>query len=270
VAALNIAVGDMAGASSTSAPIILNTPNAIDLNLTVTESDLPSVKIGQSGIATFDALSGSVFPIVIDAVGTNPTTTQGVVTYQVRARFVAGAASAAAGAAGQGAFRGRTFGAAGTPEAGATSPAGGLQGARATAAAEGTPVPGATPSAAGTPQATATAAPKPEPGMNATVIITVEQAQNVLEVPDRAIQTQGGNSTVEVRKDDGSTETVVVQTGLTDGTNTEIKTGLEEGQTVILPTLTGVTTSAQATTTTSTGGGGFFFGGAGEGRPPGD
>ena len=101
--------------------------------------------------------------------------------------------------------------------------------------------------------------------MNATVIITVQQAQNVLVVPDRAIQTQGGNSVVQVQKDDGSSDTVVVQTGLTNGTNTEIKSGLEEGQTVILPTRTGTTVSAQATTTTRTGpqGGGIFFEGGG-------
>jgi multidrug efflux pump subunit AcrA (membrane-fusion protein) len=101
--------------------------------------------------------------------------------------------------------------------------------------------------------------------MNATVIITVQEAQNVLVVPDRAIQTQGGNSVVEVRKDDGSTETVAVQTGLSDGTNTEITSGLTEGQTVILPSRTTTTVSGQATTTTRTGtqGGGFFFEGGG-------
>jgi HlyD family secretion protein len=106
--------------------------------------------------------------------------------------------------------------------------------------------------------------------MNATVIITVQQAQNVLVVPDRAIQTQGTSSVVEVQKDDGSTETVVVQTGLSNGTNTEITAGLEEGQTVILPGRATTTTSAQATSVTGTQGGGFFqFGGPEGGGPPG-
>ncbi len=95
VALLNINVGDTAGSSSsstTSAPIILNTPNAVVLNLSIGESDLPNVKAGQSGTASFDAITGTVFPIVIDSVGTNPTTTQGVVTYQARARIVTGQA----------------------------------------------------------------------------------------------------------------------------------------------------------------------------------
>jgi HlyD family secretion protein len=283
VAALNIAVGDIVGASSTTAPIILNTPNAVRLNLTVTESDLPSIKVGQSGIATFDALQGSAFPIVIDAVGTNPTTTQGVVTYQVRAHFVTGAEGGTAGAAPQAAPGGprSIFGGApgasatppaGVPAAGATPPAGGrAPGARATAAA-GTPVPAATPPAgASTPQAGAVSEARPLPGMNATVTIIVDQRQNVLVVPDRAIQTQGGNSVVEVRKDDGSTEMVVVQTGLSNGTNTEITAGLEEGQTVILPGRATTTASAQTTAVPGFQGGPIIqFGGpeGGGGAPP--
>jgi multidrug efflux pump subunit AcrA (membrane-fusion protein) len=260
VAALNIAVGDMAGASSTTAPIILNTPNAVHLNLTVTESDLPSVKVGESGIATFDALSGSVFPIVIDAVGTNPTTTQGVVTYQAQAHFVSGAAVGATGASSL------------STTGGSQSSLGGAAGSSATPKA-GTPVAGATSSTgAGTAQGTTAGETSPLPGMNATVTIIVEQAQNVLTVPDRAIQTQGGNSVVEVRKDDGSTEMVVVQTGLSDGTNTEITAGLEEGQTVILPSRTTTSTTAQATSVAGTQQGGLQFGSApfegGAGGPP--
>jgi multidrug efflux pump subunit AcrA (membrane-fusion protein) len=293
VAALNVEVGEVVGGASTTAPIVLNTPNAVRLNLTITESDLPNVKAGQSGTAVFDALEGSEFPIVIDSVGVSPTTTQGVVTYQVRARFVTGTTAATTGAATSGAFAGRAFAVGGTPVAGATPPAGvpganamppvgtpvagatppagaGAPGANAMPPA-GTPVAGATPAAGvSTPQATATSEAKPLPGMNATVTITVEQAQNVLVVPDRAIQTEGRNSVVEVQKDDGSTETVVVQTGLSDGTNTEVMAGLEEGQTVILPSRAVTTTSAQATPSTGTQGGGFSFPGGGDFRPPGD
>jgi multidrug efflux pump subunit AcrA (membrane-fusion protein) len=105
--------------------------------------------------------------------------------------------------------------------------------------------------------------------MNATVIITVQQAQNVLVVPDRAIQTQGTNSVVEVRKDDGSTETVVVQTGLSNGTNTEIMAGLEEGQTVIIPGRATTTTSIQTTAVAGFQQGGFPAGAFPIGGPEG-
>ena len=92
VAALNNQVGDLAGSgtSSTTAAIVLNTPDQVILNLTISETDYGSVKVGQTGTAVFSAIAGRTFPIVIDAVGTNPTTTQGVVNYVARAHFVAG------------------------------------------------------------------------------------------------------------------------------------------------------------------------------------
>ncbi len=95
VAELNVTVGDTVGAggsSSATVAIVLNTPNAIILNVSISESDMPNVKAGLSGTASFDAITGTVFPIVIDSVGTNATTTQGVVTYQARAHIVTGQA----------------------------------------------------------------------------------------------------------------------------------------------------------------------------------
>ena len=265
VAALNINVGDTAGtsSSSTSAPIILNTPNAVVLNLSIGESDLPNVKAGQSGIATFDAISGVTFPIIIDSVGTNPTTTQGVVTYQARAHIVAGQGAGQAA----GGFTGRTR----NPSAGQTPQA---QGTPSAANATATPSAGQAP-AQGQPQATpnatavATAAAKPVPGMNATVTIIIDQRQDVLTIPTAAIQRDGRDSVVDIQNDDGSTQRQVVETGLSDGTNTEITNGLQEGQTVIIPGVTAASsTSSQATPAA---GGIRFFGGPGEGGgPPGD
>ena len=247
VAALNISVGDTAGtssSSSTAAAIVLNTPNAVILNVTISESDLPNVKAGQSGTASFDAITGTVFPIIIDSVGSNPTTTQGVVTYQARAHIVAGqSAGAAAG-------RSRIPSAGQTPQA------------------QGTPntAPNAAPTAA--------AVAQPVPGMNATVAITTAQSQNVLVVLTAAIQRSGAGSVVTVQNDDGSTEKATVQTGLSDGTNTEITDGLQEGQTVVIAGATTTSSrssqSASATTVPVTGG---FPGGGGPpsgGFPGGD
>jgi len=213
VAELNVSVGDTVGAggsSSATVAIVLNTPNAIILNVSISESDMPNVKAGLSGTASFDAITGTVFPIVIDSVGTNATTTQGVVTYQARAHIVAGQSAGAA---------------TGRP---ANLPAG-----QATPQAE----------AQATPAAIATAVATPVPGMNATVTIIIDQRQNVLTVSSTAIQSEGRESVVEIQNEDGSTTRQVVETGLTDGTNTEITSGLEEGQTVIIPTLTASTST---------------------------
>jgi len=131
--------------------------------------------------------------------------------------------------------------------------------------ATATPTSGATPSAEDTePSDTADTSATPLPGMNASVTIILDSAQNVLVVPESAIQTEGRDSVVEVQKDDGTTEKVVVQTGLSDGSNIEITEGLEEGQTVIVPTR--AASSTTQTTQTDFPQGGFII--SGEGGPP--
>jgi multidrug efflux pump subunit AcrA (membrane-fusion protein) len=243
VAAVNIAVGETAGSgtsssssttSSSSAAIVLNTPNALVLNLSIGESDQPSVKAGQSGTATFDALSGQIFPIVIDSVGTNATTTQGVVTYQAKARVVSRDTARAAATA-------------------------------RSATTSAVPAPAAVQARA---SSDTTTAAQPVPGMNATVMIIIDQAQDVLTVPTTAVQTEGRGKYVTVQKDDGSTEKVTVETGLSDDSNTEITSGLEEGQTVIIPSST--STSSSSSQNTSQQGNQFFGGGPPGGFPGGD
>lgn len=72
-------------------------------------------------------------------------------------------------------------------------------------------------------------------GMNASVEVIIEQAENVLVVPLSAIQDDGNYSYVYT-KYDKSTDTlsgkVQVETGLSDDTNVEITAGLAEGDIV--------------------------------------
>lgn len=303
VAELNIAVGDQVSAGGEAA-IVLNTPGAVYLNLSITESDTTSLEVGQSGTATFDALEGQAFPITIESIGTNPTTTQGVVTYQARAKVMTAPLASGTGALLPGSRAGILTAAAEIlgmteEELSAALESGQamaeiaeahgmsaddfqaalMQRARGAAAPEtaATPTPGAAPAATATPSATpaagdgglpsaAATSAKPLPGMNASVTIVLESVQNVLVVPESAVQTEGRNSVVEVLKDDGSKERVIVQTGLSDGSNIEITEGLEEGQTVIIPARAAI--SAQATQTAGFGGPTFrFF--EGEGGSPG-
>lgn len=243
VAALNVEVGEEVGAgggTGSEAAIILNTPDAFRLDLTITESDMPDIEAGQVGFASFDAIEGGMFPFVIDSIGTNPTTTQGVVTYEARASVQTEQDPDAMRELLGGALGGRASSQAGAADEGAI-PADG----------------------AGRPGGIADTSATPLPGMNASLTIIVDQAQDVLMVPASAIQSEGFESVVEVLGDDGSTEKVVVQTGLTDGTNTEITEGLEEGQTVIVPS--GTATSQQATTGTEFPQDGFRPGGFGPG-----
>lgn len=90
-------------------------------------------------------------------------------------------------------------------------------------------------------------------GQSANITITTGTAENVLRLTSGAITTRGGQKTVQVKN--GTTVTTVsVTTGLTGNGTTEIRTGLSEGQTVVIPA------------TTSNGSTGSLIGGGG---PPG-
>lgn len=129
--------------------------------------------------------------------------------------------------------------------------------------------------------------PRVKPGMTVNAAIITGTAPDAITVPASAIKTQGTTSYVLVVKnpptgaaDSGTavdlsqTPTrVTVTTGLTDDTNTQITSGLSEGDVIVSRT---VTTSTQTTSTSSSapslfgssatrGGGAGGFGGAGGG-----
>lgn len=93
-------------------------------------------------------------------------------------------------------------------------------------------------------------APRPSPGMNARGQIITDSKPNVLAVPPRAIRRSGNDQVVDVRRN-GGVEEQVVTTGATDNQQVEIVTGLNEGDVVVVASLTsakpGSTPKAQAT-----------------------
>ena len=70
--------------------------------------------------------------------------------------------------------------------------------------------------------------------MGATVNIATLEKKNILLVPSRAIKNAGSQKIVVVRDADGSTRNVVVETGVTDGNQTEIISGVAEGTQLVL------------------------------------
>jgi multidrug efflux pump subunit AcrA (membrane-fusion protein) len=288
VGAATLNVGDPATADSAT----ITNPDLMRVDLTVSESDLPGLKKGQYGIATFDALPGNTYLVKITSVATTPTVTQGVVTYPVQAQILRTAdlqqdatelesvATALLSLSGGGTARGTFTGtngasASGTPGAGAANRAGRQAAADATPFAGRTPGAQADPSASRTPGANGFggaggaggvgflaalgSAPLPAQGMSATVIMLTSVKSNVLLLPTGAIKRSGRQSYVVLKKDDGTTENVNITIGGTDPTNTEIASGLTEGQKVISGAAP--TTAATRTTTPTTGQG--IRGGAG-------
>ncbi len=97
------------------------------------------------------------------------------------------------------------------------------------------------------------------PGQSASITITTAQASDALYVPNAAITTAGTRSIVTVVGTDGKETITPVATGIVGTTDTQITSGLTEGQKVLL------TLATANNGTTGRGFGGLGFGGGGGG-----
>lgn len=73
----------------------------------------------------------------------------------------------------------------------------------------------------------------PRSGMAANVDITARRKDNVLLLPNRAFESVGGRQYVAVQEG-GTTRKIEVETGLSNTTDTEVVSGLREGELVVL------------------------------------
>jgi HlyD family secretion protein len=93
-------------------------------------------------------------------------------------------------------------------------------------------------------------------GLNITVSVIVDEASNVLLVPNQAITYQGMRAYVQVLKTGDNEEQIIeersIQTGINDWQYTEVSDGLIEGEEVVIPE----TTSTDTSTTSQQGMGG--------------
>src|SRR3989442_342844 len=76
--------------------------------------------------------------------------------------------------------------------------------------------------------------PQVRAGMSGTANVVIASKQGVLTVPNLAIRSQGGRRFVQVLKD-GEVSDADVTFGIANDTVTEVSSGLEEGQVVVLP-----------------------------------
>jgi hypothetical protein len=102
-------------------------------------------------------------------------------------------------------------------------------------------------------------------GLSVVVSIVIQEANDVLLVPNRAITYQAGEAHVQVVAADGTTEDRTIQTGISDYQNTEVTNGLTEGEKVIVPQSATTTTSATQDQGQQ---GGMMIPGMGGGAPP--
>ncbi len=70
-------------------------------------------------------------------------------------------------------------------------------------------------------------------GMTATVDMVTAKRDNVLLIPNSAILPKGTGRVVQVYNPDGTTKEIDITIGLSDGVQTEVLTGLTEGQEIV-------------------------------------
>ena len=88
VTTLNVQNGDTLGSSgggasgaSSSTPIIITDTNSLEAIISLAETDVPNVKVGQKAVITFNALPNLTLSGKVQSVDTQGTNSQGVVTY---------------------------------------------------------------------------------------------------------------------------------------------------------------------------------------------
>lgn len=159
---------------------IVKTAATPSITVSLTEIDVPKVKVGNKVTITLSAFSTKTYTGKIVAIDTTGTVSSGVVSYPVTITLDSGAPDIFA-------------------------------------------------------------------NMSATANILTDFKDNVLIVPNGAIVSQSGESFVRVLKNNILTN-IPVTTGLSSDTETEIVSGIDEGQSIV----TAVTTTSSTKTTTST------------------
>lgn len=86
-------------------------------------------------------------------------------------------------------------------------------------------------------------------GMTANVMFSIERKENALVLPSEAIKSQGEDRFVLVpnKNSSGSPEQRNITIGIADGKKTEILSGIDEGQEVLIPTMKPVVSGSRPT-----------------------
>jgi RND family efflux transporter MFP subunit len=265
---VNVVVGDQVSANAVGVRII--DPVNFEVVVLVNEMEIYELSIGTPATVQAVALATYTFPGKVALIAESPTIQSNVVNYQVtvqmdpvtaatlRAQSTARTASGATSARTRPSGTGTQTGTAPTganPQSGSQIPSGNRTSTRPAFSAQQSDNQTA---AAPNQQVQVAAATVPQDfrlreGLTVTVSITAEQRTNILLVPNKAITSRSGRYYVQVVSA-GQTTEKMIQTGITDGQNTEVISGLNEGDVVSTATnitATTTTTGSQQRTTTT-------------------
>ena len=251
IGAVNVSEGVWVTGSTTAFSLV--DLGSVGVDLTVSESDFIGLASGDLGMATFDSIPDQPFIIKLSNITSLPEITQGIVTYPAQAEFLNMREAAEILPR----FGSLLQGASGSSVTGSRPGIGSgldLQALRRCAAEQvGREVSSPsdlTPSetnlirekcfsgsATGGNSRTGSTRTRVKPaiGMNASVTMLLEIKEDVLIVPAQAIQSDKGREVVTLLgQDQMATTSVPVRIGITNGDQTEIISGLEEGQVVLI------------------------------------
>ncbi len=225
-------------------------PTKFQANILVSEMNIMNVQVGGQATMTLNALSGVTLPAMVTQIAPTATIQSGVVNYAVTVNITS-----------------TTPVFTGSIPASAANATGRQPGS---ASGNFTTRAGVTPSAAAGSSSFSSRAATQLPsniqlkqGLSGTVTLILSQASNVPVVPNAAITKSGGQSTVNVVTGNNTItiEKRTIQTGLSDYQNTQVVSGLNEGD-KIQYTKTSASSAAPTTTTArpAGGGGGIFIG----------
>ena len=271
---VNVVPGDQVAANFVGVRVI--DPVNFQVNVLVSEMQIYNLSIGTPATVQAVALSSYTFPGKVSLIAEAPTIQSNVVNYQVTVlmdpvdaatlqaqlnRTSAGSASARSRTSSTGGQTSSSQAAANLPSDNQTMsdnltfsrPASsGQPSGNQTAAgpnSTGRSFTGQSAGAGGQNQQAQAATTVPadfrlREGLTVTVSIVTAQKTNILLVPNKAITSQGGRYYVQVVSA-GQTTQKMIQTGITDGQNTEVVSGLNAGDVV------STATNIVATTTTT-------------------
>jgi HlyD family secretion protein len=255
-----------------SVAMTIDDPTQFETQIFVSEMNISNLTVGMNGTLTASPYNGVSFPVQVTYVSPTATISSSVVNYAVKVAITSltpiattstlpnfpGSSSGnftfPGGNPGSGSFTPPTSGTFTRPTGTFTPPSGGF-----TTSGNNSRVQDFLNGQGSRPNALSAKQYPLRSGMGVTVTLSRTLSAKALIVPTVAIKTAGGKSTVTLQNADGTTTNQVVTTGNADYTNTEITSGLKEGDKVVISSAQ----SSKATTTTRApnGGGGVFFGG---------
>ena len=261
---INVQVGDVVS-GSTAVATIVTTQKIADISLN--EVDAATVHVGDRALLTFNALPNVTIPAYVSEMSLVGTVSSGVVDYDVKLALATSTANFAdlLRSSGQGsgqAGMGRTF------QRAAGSSSTGAAGFSSTTIAT---------FEQNAQKNLTQALTEIKPGMSVTATITTQSDSNVVLVPSSAVKSNPGGrgSYVQTLPDTTTAGTVTtkatpqnvpVTTGITNGTETEITSGLSAGDLIVTQGSSAGSATISAAAAAVSRGGGFgggraFFGG---------